>query len=254
MLLNHRQETVLAFDTTYWNLIKEVGKTHSLLFIETDFLNVVAQKSKIIQTQESLRSSLTNAKYHQDGSIHSDCYYLLPIDLRSKDALQNVLIHTKIDKRVPTLFLSECVLVYMEPEYSSEIIKYSSTFLRPFFVLYEQIIPNDNYGRVMVENLNDRGCGLKSIHEYPDLSSQRYRFLQRGYSYASANDLYDLYTHYVDQDVKRRIERIEWFDEFEEWVMILRHYCIVVAFGMEDGQEPVDDLKQFVEKWQFKHK
>ena len=34
----------------------------------------------------------------------------------------------------------------------------------------------------------------------------------------------------IDPNEKHRIERLEWFDELEEWKMILEHYVLVLAF------------------------
>jgi tRNA wybutosine-synthesizing protein 4 len=99
----------------------------------------------------------------------------------------------------------------------------------------------------MVENLNDRGCGLKSIHEYPTLESQRKRFLERGYTHVSANDVLNMYNTLIDRNERTRVERIEFFDEYEEWVLILRHYCIVCAVKETNPEHWGDFMKQ----WKF---
>ena len=55
---------------------------------------------------------------------------------------------------VPTLFLSECVLVYMAVKDSSQLIAWAaSRWERAAFVIYEQIRPHDAFGRVMMQNL-----------------------------------------------------------------------------------------------------
>ena len=38
-----------------------------------------------------------------------------------------------------------------------------------------------------------------------------------------------IYERLIDEDEKRRVAKIELLDEFEEWHMIMRHYCIVCA-------------------------
>lgn len=56
--------------------------------------------------------------------------------------------------RLPTFFLSECVMVYMEPAESRALIRWvADSFTRAVFVTYEQIHPDDAFGRVMMENL-----------------------------------------------------------------------------------------------------
>nr|BAD95220.1 hypothetical protein [Arabidopsis thaliana] len=38
-----------------------------------------------------------------------------------------------------------------------------------------------------------------------------------------------VYGSFVDTQEKRRIERLELFDEFEEWHMMQEHYCVTYA-------------------------
>jgi hypothetical protein len=56
--------------------------------------------------------------------------------------------------RLPTLFLSECVLIYLKAEYSDKVIGWAAeTFPLSCFITYEQIKPDDPFGAVMIENL-----------------------------------------------------------------------------------------------------
>ena len=56
--------------------------------------------------------------------------------------------------RLPTLFISECVLIYLEVENSDAIIKWAaSNFHAAAFVTYEQIRPHDSFGAIMIKNL-----------------------------------------------------------------------------------------------------
>ena len=41
--------------------------------------------------------------------------------------------------------------------------------------------------------------------------------------------MYDVYSKMLDGNDVRRISKIEWFDEFEEWHLIQAHYCLLVA-------------------------
>ena len=67
-------------------------------------------------------------------------YRLCVGDLRSLEGLKAVLTAAGIDRRLPTLFLSECVLVYLEPADSCAVIAWTaSAFKRSVFVTYEQV-------------------------------------------------------------------------------------------------------------------
>ena len=47
-----------------------------------------------------------------------------------------------------------------------------------------------------------------------------------------------VYRHVLDADEKARTERLEMFDEFEEWHMLMQHYCLLYA--CTDGQTAGD--------------
>lgn len=72
--------------------------------------------------------------------LHSDCYNLLSADLRSAKELDAKLKSCEIDFTAPTLFLSECVLIYMTAEQSERLITYlASAFKTACYVNYEQV-------------------------------------------------------------------------------------------------------------------
>ena len=55
---------------------------------------------------------------------------------------------------LPTIFLAECVLVYLRPEEANAIIEWAgSNFENAVFLNYEQVNLNDRFGQVMIENL-----------------------------------------------------------------------------------------------------
>lgn len=58
---------------------------------------------------------------------------------------------------LPTLLISECVLIYLDPVHSDAIVRWATDSLQlPVFVLYEQILPGDPFGEVMIRNLQVR--------------------------------------------------------------------------------------------------
>ena len=63
--------------------------------------------------------------------------------------------------------MTECLLVYLEPENSGKIMQWivdtfkDSKYLG--FINYEMIEPNDAFGETMMSNLQARGCDLLGI-------------------------------------------------------------------------------------------
>merc|ERR1719277_2363798 len=65
---------------------------------------------------------------------------------------------------VPTIFLSECVLVYMQASAGDTIVNWAASAVPDApsaIVVYEQTNPSDPFGQVMVQNFQRRGCPLQ---------------------------------------------------------------------------------------------
>jgi tRNA wybutosine-synthesizing protein 4 len=52
-----------GYDTSFWNLMDELKESHEIYFVETDFHDVVIQKSKVISSQPKLNEILHNATF-----------------------------------------------------------------------------------------------------------------------------------------------------------------------------------------------
>ena len=94
---------------------------------------------------DTVKSNDTN----EGIEFHGEKYHIIPGDLRNIDVVEKQLIKCGIDFNIPTLFLSECVLIYMRHEHSNKVIEFAGTkFPTSVFVTYEQILPNTRFGSV----------------------------------------------------------------------------------------------------------
>lgn len=166
------------------------------------------------------------------GEIRSDVYNSSSVDLRDLGAVERVLAEVGLDKNVPTLFLSECVLIYMTVEESARLIEWTSKdFANSYFVLYEQVEPHDNFGQAMISNLKSRGCPLLSIMEYPTIKDQENRFSSRGWEHVEVWNMEKVYKEVVSKNSKEkaRVDSLEMMDELEEENLFNRHYFVALA-------------------------
>lgn len=88
--------------------------------------------------------------------MHSTNYTLLPADLRDppETILGPLLASGTLKRSIPTLFISECVFVYMAPSASNAIVRwFSESFDIVGGMLYEMFGLSDNFGRMMRANL-----------------------------------------------------------------------------------------------------
>lgn len=101
-----------------------------------------------------------------ETQIDSLDYKLFAADVRDKVVIEKLL--SGVQKDLPTLVLTECLLVYMRSEDSEMILSnFARLFLNVGFVNYEMIGPDDKFGQQMIENIEMRGCSLLGIRDCP---------------------------------------------------------------------------------------
>ncbi|KAI9253404.1 S-adenosyl-L-methionine-dependent methyltransferase [Phascolomyces articulosus] len=223
-----------GFDTRYflmksgqWGDCSQLSK-----YFEVDFPEIVVKKAMTIKRRAQLNDLIQNVRIEKGGiEFASDEYFLIGGDLREWSDIVERLVHYGFDTSAPTLVLSECVLIYLEPEHSSTILDWmTQQLLDCMFVLYEQIRPTDSFGKVMIRNLQSRRIELKGIHAYPELKDQETRFTRLGWDGAKAVDTKAIHDQYLERSDISRMARLEILDELEEWHLLAAHYCVAWAF------------------------
>ncbi|TYZ61302.1 hypothetical protein PybrP1_010526 [[Pythium] brassicae (nom. inval.)] len=229
-------------DTMFFRL-QEAGKLAQCEYFELDFPDVTMQKVAVMKRRKALAAlvgldsseAFVAAVSSGYAELNTSGYHLLPCDLRDLEQTRTKLEAAGIDTSAPTLFVSECVLIYMDAAFSSRVIAWSAELFGDVsFVLYEQILPDDAFGRVMMANIKARGCDLLSIREYPTLEAQVARFRVHNFEAVQAWDMNRIYYEYLDAAERTKYascerEKLEIFDELEEFHLLQAHYCVVVA-------------------------
>ena len=234
-------------DTTYFRLKKR--KREPSLYVEVDLPDVARRKAAAIKHCKATNSlvAFEDVDDSPEGVklfVRAPGYCLATVDLRDSDLVSRTLAAAGIDFDAPTLLIAECVFVYMRPDQSKGVLSWiASAFKTAAYAAYEQIRPDDAFGRTMIANLKSRGCPLLSIHEYPTLAIQEARLTSLcGFSWAQAIDMNDVYYKYLPKSDLARIEKLEIFDEFEEWHIMMAHYTFLVAV-----KAPESDLAAIAE-------
>ena len=219
-----------GFDTTFWNLCDQQLAVHR--FIELDFKDVLMRKCHTIKTRKELFSKIQSEDREavfDKTDVHSQRYHAAACDLRQIEEVEKVLLQCECDFSLPTIFISECVLVYMPFAQSNNLTNWiANKFSTAFFVNYEMVNIRDKFGDIMLENMRSRGCSLAGIDHCASIETQTQRFLRTGWQHASAIDMNTVYSRLPQADVQR-IERLEFLDETEMLRQLFDHYCLCWA-------------------------
>lgn len=93
----------------------------------------------------------------------------------------------------------------------------------------------------MVNNFKKLGTPLHSVEKYPTLQDQEMRFIDAGWVQAHARNLWDLWSddEYIDKEQRLALEKVEVFDEWEEFALFASHYFLLFASNRDHAPRPV---------------
>eukprot|EP00978_Attheya_sp_CCMP212_P022791 scaffold68554_cov44-Attheya_sp.AAC.2 len=189
--------------------------------------------------------------HHDDGSAgeentFSTCHFVAH-DLRQsvQSLLERLVRSHGLQPELPTLVVLECVQMYLPEEESRELWRaIANTFPRAHVALYDPILLEDSFGRVMEQHLRNAGV-LPRMHPNHDddnhdtirmsltvtqtLEQQVRKLNECGFDTVVGCDMWNAYETVVTPLQRRRANQCEMLDEVEEWILIMRHYCLVVA-------------------------
>lgn len=120
-------------------------------------------------------------------------------------------------------------MAYIPAENIRNFIGFCSTNFTTFALLdYDMYRPDDPFGKMMVHNFKQRGIPLVGMEFFFSEEAIKKEYQQFGLSI----DLYsmrDMYYKHLDQTERRRIEKLEFLDELEEFWLVQEHYFMSLS-------------------------
>jgi [phosphatase 2A protein]-leucine-carboxy methyltransferase len=191
-----------------------------------------------------LQSSKHNSNHEQSTSTNaseSSCCYMISHDLRQdpQTLLEHMSRNNDLDRHTPTLFVMECVQMYLPEESSRSLLQALVQFCPDSCLCsYEPMLQSDPFGQVMEKHLSDAEMAqpdsclvrIRTLDQHlkrltsSESSSSSLLFWQ-----ATGCDMWSAYNNVITAEQRRRANQCEFLDEVEEWMLIMRHYCVVVA-------------------------
>jgi len=152
------------------------------------------------------------------------------------------------NKNTKTLFVFECVLMYLSPGIPEAIMKsinssvkyYSLAIYDPIVKPFENTQKKDHFSDVMIRNLESAGISRTTLLKYEKLGSFD-TLLPRGCVKVFFGDMLEFWNSSI-VGVKHRAKcnSVEMLDEVEEFDLIMKHYAFL--FLLSPPPPPFADL------------
>lgn len=218
-----------GFDTS--PLLPYHEEAANLRTFEVDFPEITNKKLEVYRSIPEISSLLEKFPVPNATNTTVGPITLIGQDLRRAKPTVTAMIECGLDVTVPTLILSECVLVYMDKEASVNLCSELAQTLQgnSVWATYDMINPSDIYGRNMIRNLQSAGFEIPGLQDFPTLEDQKNRFLLTGWTAAHSCSMRHYYDKLLAQERRDRLFALEMLDEVEEWNILMEHYSLTLA-------------------------
>lgn len=207
-----------------------------LNFLDIDYPELIENKLAMIRDSPDILSILGNETTQEsiDKQVipfETENYKLVGCDLKDSKLYHEILSKLLGDNTSVKIFVAEVSLAYMKPQHANPIIENSAKMSNSHFLILEQILPSGKYhafAQKMLYHFNHLRSPLQCVETYP-LKDDQVRRFKNYYSSVEIKNLFENWMYLIDEDVKRKVDSIEAFDEWEEFIIFCQHYVIVHA-------------------------
>ncbi|OKL56224.1 tRNA wybutosine-synthesizing protein 4 [Talaromyces atroroseus] len=234
-----------GYDPLAFQFLKsEESICKTVTFVDIDYEKLMGIKTSVIQQTDNLRSILGEIKTFPEPSpvlLQAPHYVAVGCDLKNLKKLEDALKEVLGSSPASVLCIAEVSLTYMDVQSADALISWIPKLDKDVqFCLLEQFFPDGPdhpFASTMMNHFHKLHAPLHSIHKYPTLRMQEQRFSSRGWKYASARTLWDIWNDnsFVSKSQRMNLDAIEPFDEWEEFALFASHYFVLSAstFGQE---------------------
>ncbi|KAJ4301635.1 tRNA methyltransferase ppm2 [Kalmusia sp. IMI 367209] len=224
----------------FWH--RHANLSENAVFVDVDYPELIARKRDRMLVTDLLRDALlkTNLRPAQVPTyIRSDRYLALGCDLRDLKTLERLLRSELDSTRSSFLFVAEVSVTYMPTPDADALIRWASTLEDARFCLLEQFLPqgpDHPFAQTMLRHFDKLHTPIQAVKQYPLLAQQLSRFTGAGWSKVEiARNLWDLWSDdgFTSPTLRRELDAIEPFDEWEEFALFAGHYFLLVASTTE---------------------
>lgn len=189
-------------------------------FYDLDYPDLIANKLAM-EKVSAIQQVLSTQNYQAIGC-----------DMNDLQNYENCL-HQVIEEVV--VFIAEVSLAYMKPRDADAVIKASAALRAKgkvvHFIVLEQIMPLGSdtvFSKKMTYHFDHLRHPLQLITKYSTRESEMNRFKQ-WFDSVELRDLYEVWRDFIDEETRAKVDSVEIFDEWEEFILFCHHYLVTHA-------------------------
>ncbi|KAJ4368304.1 tRNA methyltransferase ppm2 [Neocucurbitaria cava] len=214
-------------------------------FVDVDYPQLIEKKRDRMLSSGILRDALLGTKLRTSKPpvyLRSDQYMAIGCDLKELNILESILRAEFDAPGTSFLFVAEVSVTYMPTKDADALIRWASTLEDTRFCVLEQYLPQGPehpFAQTMLKHFDKLQTSIKAVKQYPSLAQQSSRYLAAGWSQIlTARNLWDLWSDdaFTPPAVRRSLDAVEPFDEWEEFALFGGHYFLLVASNAEQGK------------------
>lgn len=125
-------------------------------------------------------------------------------------------------------------MTYMNLKAADALIEWASKLPEARFCLLEQLLPDGidhPFAKTMMAHFDKLQTPLHAVQQYPTALAQKQRFRDLGWSKVAVRNLWELWgsSDFLNPIERKSLDRVEPFDEWEEFALFGQHYFCLVA-------------------------
>ncbi|KAF2829281.1 LCM-domain-containing protein [Ophiobolus disseminans] len=224
----------------FWHRYETLTKLAT--FVDVDYSQLIGKKRDCILNNDLLRNALFKTHVRDSSPpiyLRSDRYLALGCDLRDLAALERMLRCELEISSSSVLFIAEVSATYMPVDDSDTLIKWASTLDDARFCILEQYLPqgpDHPFAKTMLAHFKKLQASIHAVGRYSTLDQHSSRFVNLGWERVDmCRNLWQLWQDdgFTPPSLRRKLEAIEPFDEWEEFALFGGHYFLLVASNAE---------------------
>ncbi|KAF1919699.1 leucine carboxyl methyltransferase 2 [Ampelomyces quisqualis] len=220
----------------FWH--RHAALTRNATFVDVDYPQLIQRKRDCMLSNALLRDALLKTRLRSADPpvfVRSEQYMALGCDLRHLDLLEKTLRAELDIVSSSVLFVAEVSATYMPVADSDALIRWASTLEDARFCILEQFLPqgpDHPFARTMLAHFKKLQASIHAVERYLPLEQHASRFLDSEWPKLDiARNLWDLWSDdtFTPPHLRRKLDAIEPFDEWEEFALFGGHYFLLVA-------------------------